>query len=130
MRSKRSSVFLRDPHLTAARDPESRYTCVEVFTESVLADVLSKLVGTVLYSTSREELCSGWYPTVSQARVPPGRDGIAEMLIDPPEELGEDRDGSRVLGSCLQSDRVQLILRRRAKTPEYVRILGHTSLCL
>lgn len=85
MRKKRSGVFLRDPHSPAARDGESRYACVEAFPEPVLDDVLGKLVGTVigLYSTGREELYNRTYPTVLQARVPPGRGGLSRDVDRP-----------------------------------------------
>lgn len=39
----------------------------------------------------------------------------AEISIDPTEELGRDRDGSRMLGSCLPSDRVCLILKKECQ---------------
>lgn len=82
-------MFLRDLCSTAARDPKSRYTCAEAFIVSVLADVLSKLVGTVLHSTCREELCNRQYPTVSQARVPPGRHGISRDVDRPNRGAGK-----------------------------------------
>lgn len=56
---------------------------MEAFIESVLDDVLGKLVGTVLHSAGREELCSTSYPTVSQARVPPGRGDMSRDIDRP-----------------------------------------------
>lgn len=62
---------------------------METFTESVLVvDVLGKLVGTMPYSTGREELYSRSSQTVSQARVPPGSGGISRGTDRPNRGAG------------------------------------------
>lgn len=129
IRNKRGSVFLRHPRSPAAWGGESRFACVNPSLSLCWLCLASWWAPCHIPQVGRS--CTVGRPQLSHRQGHHQEKVVyAEVLIDPTEELGGDRDVQECSDPVYNLTEPNLFSKRKAKIIEYVRIACHTSLCL